>query len=1131
MRISSIHLESFGQFTDRTVELGHPTGGLRIVVGPNEAGKSTLLWALRVALFGTNTNLTAGQPTSAMRLSFDYDDGDSAGTIRRVGQSRPSRGDGTPLDDSELADLVNIDKALFGQLFTINHDELRRYGEPLLQADGGIGELVFGAALGGHRVKELRDELAKRVDELFRQSARTKELNVAINAVVEADTSRNGAVFTAERWASSWEEIDELTTRIDELGTKRERLLAGASRLDRITTIRPQLVRRAGLEADRQQLTVAGPVPSDQLAEQLGEALDQHTEASDRLEQINLRIAELRDEQAQIPTDRRALTAAAAISALAEEIAVYRTSEAEVKSLTPKVAAASALADAEQLRAVMTSVAPLAEIADTLAQRASDLAGAEAGAHAEATRLGVTSSSLDAVLSLDVPALSVIESHRVAWSDLDRERKAAAKRLKTAERELASAESTVDELERGQRVATVDDIRSARKARNSAMKKVRRHLLRGPRDDGPGAEELADKLDDTVATADAEADTVIDDTDRAARVLAARGETDRLRSQRDAAHADTVALAEQLDTQIAAWTELWVGVTGGPASPDEMREWRDDWTALCSAISEARTNGAALTSDRDTITEATDKLRRALEASGNPAASDADFLGLLDSARRLIEEHDAADHDRSTLSLATGKLARLDGEIDALLPILDDTTLRGDRAISALDQLREQHAMDDANAQRLSRELDERMDETAGPTRLLEQAEGTLGEIAEQLRVRPDALADVHDRIEQLAGITAQLDQLDEDLLESTGIAVEQLVDEADQAGPPDAVQVRRDQLKIEAQQVDDERDRLVQERERLTLDVQSATSGSDATAAAEAVESALAHLGATTQTYVRTALAKAVLDQVVEFTGGGGQDMLIDQASRIFADLTDGEFSGIGMQDVNTRTVATAIRSGPSGGVPVFVPSLSDGTQDQLWLSFRLAGIFEHVTSSGPIPVVIDDLLVNFDDNRAGRALGVLAELAEFTQVIVTTHHPHLVDIARATVGADKVMVSELAPRSANAPMMAQVVADLDAVSPAPIPEPTQPAQRAHAATSGSTSSAGDGERTAMLAALRDGPGKKSELVERSGIDESLWTATITSLVDSGEVVKNGYTYALAASSSDGDESTGDGDQSDTDI
>ena len=77
-------------------------------------------------------------------------------------------------------------------------------------------------------------------------------------------------------------------------------------------------------------------------------------------------------------------------------------------------------------------------------------------------------------------------------------------------------------------------------------------------------------------------------------------------------------------------------------------------------------------------------------------------------------------------------------------------------------------------------------------------------------------------------------------------------------------------------------------------------------------------------------------------------------------------------------------------------VGGLSDGTRDQLFLSLRLAGIEQHLLDREPVPLIIDDVLVTFDDARARSTLKCLVELADKTQVLLFTHHRHVVDLAR---------------------------------------------------------------------------------------------------------------------------------------
>ncbi len=74
---------------------------------------------------------------------------------------------------------------------------------------------------------------------------------------------------------------------------------------------------------------------------------------------------------------------------------------------------------------------------------------------------------------------------------------------------------------------------------------------------------------------------------------------------------------------------------------------------------------------------------------------------------------------------------------------------------------------------------------------------------------------------------------------------------------------------------------------------------------------------------------------------------------------------------------------------------SMSDGTADALYLSLRLASLQVHLDTHAPIPLIADDCLIQFDDARTAAALQILSELGRRTQVILFTHHHHLIDLA----------------------------------------------------------------------------------------------------------------------------------------
>lgn len=66
----------------------------------------------------------------------------------------------------------------------------------------------------------------------------------------------------------------------------------------------------------------------------------------------------------------------------------------------------------------------------------------------------------------------------------------------------------------------------------------------------------------------------------------------------------------------------------------------------------------------------------------------------------------------------------------------------------------------------------------------------------------------------------------------------------------------------------------------------------------------------------------------------------------------------------------------------------LSAGTVDQLYLSLRIAVCELTVPEEGACPLVLDDALVNFDDERMERAVALLADIARSRQVILFTCH-----------------------------------------------------------------------------------------------------------------------------------------------
>jgi uncharacterized protein YhaN len=74
----------------------------------------------------------------------------------------------------------------------------------------------------------------------------------------------------------------------------------------------------------------------------------------------------------------------------------------------------------------------------------------------------------------------------------------------------------------------------------------------------------------------------------------------------------------------------------------------------------------------------------------------------------------------------------------------------------------------------------------------------------------------------------------------------------------------------------------------------------------------------------------------------------------------------------------------------------MSDGTRDQLYLALRLASLEYRLEKSEPMPFIVDDILVNFDEDRTRAALQAMARLGEKNQVLLFSHHRQVADAVR---------------------------------------------------------------------------------------------------------------------------------------
>ena len=116
----------------------------------------------------------------------------------------------------------------------------------------------------------------------------------------------------------------------------------------------------------------------------------------------------------------------------------------------------------------------------------------------------------------------------------------------------------------------------------------------------------------------------------------------------------------------------------------------------------------------------------------------------------------------------------------------------------------------------------------------------------------------------------------------------------------------------------------------------------------------------------------------------------LNSKTAEIFKGITGGKYKAISV----SKSFDIAVEKADSFG-SYEIGYLSSGTADQAYLSLRLALSEFMGDTNGALPIMLDDSLAQFDDNRQKTAIKFLKDYSDKNQVIMFTCHKSVTDIA----------------------------------------------------------------------------------------------------------------------------------------
>jgi len=282
-----------------------------------------------------------------------------------------------------------------------------------------------------------------------------------------------------------------------------------------------------------------------------------------------------------------------------------------------------------------------------------------------------------------------------------------------------------------------------------------------------------------------------------------------------------------------------------------------------------------------------------------------------------------------------------------------------------------------------------------------EEAAATLLAAAGIEGAIPQGLELLEGRLARARAAQAAAAQLDEQLgVDERGAQLRAELERGERGHWEEAAAEVRERIAALEAEVDAALERLtLRRREREELE-----RSADVPAKAAALASREEELAAAVRRYREAALLEKVLLQALERFQQERQPEVLRHASDAFARITAGRWVAV-RQPVGVKEVEVI----DADGRAVAAGALSRGAVEQLYLSVRLGLVAAFADRGLRLPLLLDDVCVNFDPARADATAAVIADFAREHQVLLFTCHPQTVE--RMVAAAPECRVVALEP------------------------------------------------------------------------------------------------------------------------
>jgi uncharacterized protein YhaN len=346
MKITDIHIDGFGVWHDLTLRGLSPE--LTVFYGPNEAGKSTLMNFLRTVLYGVTPQrrqrylppLAGGRPGGWLKVLGEHGpfkitryadrSPDDVGKVTIVTADGQEQGDRLLLDSLE-----HVDEQTYVNIFAVG---LREVQELNSLSDTAAAQWLYRLTSGLDRVSlyDVIRMLGRSRTRLLSSADEPSEIRALVTKRDQLHGELDELVVKGRRWAQSAVKLRELADEVDRRQAMSKELSARARRLEIAINLKPLWSKREKI--DDQLERFAGLVPLEEgtleTLDELNERFEEHQRQRDILKGQR---QQLRDEAQRLGINDLLFRSGPRLEALAEQQEWLISLEKQVDDLAGEI--------------------------------------------------------------------------------------------------------------------------------------------------------------------------------------------------------------------------------------------------------------------------------------------------------------------------------------------------------------------------------------------------------------------------------------------------------------------------------------------------------------------------------------------------------------------------------------------------------------------------------------------------------------------------------------------------------------------------------------------------------------------------------------------------------------------------